>query len=357
MRIETYNFSQLPSAIFSHWEKWIAENPAIQSPFCHPAFSRAVDLAIGNVEVAIAYDDVSPLAVLPFQRLHKHTAIPVGSYLSNFNGWISKPGAKVNLSQLIEKSDVRSFRFHALPLENIPAKRFWVARRTIVHADVSGGFDAYNERKKELGSNVVAKLAQKERKISREIGTLRLEVGFTEEAFEKLLQWKQGASATRSVQNILESKGVPEILKNVAQVDSQDFRHHFTRLMAGNQLVAVHLGMINHRRMAAWLPAFNPDFGHYSPGLLMLLQLMRNCEHWKVDRVDFGNGEFFFKERFKTGESTILEGIVDKSYTRVFLYGSWLKARDFVKSTKLQPALQRIWHACRSQKRKFEAIG
>jgi CelD/BcsL family acetyltransferase involved in cellulose biosynthesis len=347
MRVDIHPFSELPAAIFSDWEEWIADRAEIQSPFCHPGFSRAVDQAMGNVEVAVAYSEGLPSAVLPFQRLNRRTAIPAGSYLSNFNGWISKSGTGTNLSQLIEASDVRSFRFHALPMEDIPTMRFCGSRRTVVYADVSKGFQAYVERKKANGSNVVAKLAQKERKISREIGELRLEVGFSEEAFARLLEWKQQACSKRNVRNILASKGYAEVLARLPRIESPHFRHHFVRLMAGNQLVAVHLGMICHRRMAAWFPAFNPDFGQYSPGLLLLLQLVRNCEHWNVDRIDFGSGEFYFKDRFKTGESTMLEGIVDKSFTSSLLYNCWLKSRDFVKSTELRPLVQRLWNAFR----------
>jgi CelD/BcsL family acetyltransferase involved in cellulose biosynthesis len=347
MRVEIHPFSKMPAAIFSDWERWIADRSEIQCPFCHPGFSRAVDLAMGNVEVAVAYHNGMPSAVLPFQRLNKRTAIPAGSYLSNVNGWISKPETKTDLALLIDTTDLRSFRFHALPKEDIPERRFWGSSRTVVYADVTDGFQAYTERKKALGSNVVAKLAQKERKISREVGELRVEVGFTEDAFERLLHWKRQACSKRNVQNILDIQGYSDVLANLVRVESPNFRHHFVRLMAGDQLVAVHMGMICHRRMAAWLPAFNPDFGRYSPGLLLLLQLLRNCEHWNVARVDFGNGEFFFKDRFKTGESTMLEGVVDRSVTNATLYNGWLKTRDFIKSTELHPFMQRLWNAFR----------
>ena len=349
MKVEIHKFSAVPPAIFSQWRKWVAEDPELHSPFCHPEFSRAVETASGNVEVAIAHDDEStPYAVLPFQRLHRHTTCSVGGFLSNRSGWISKTSHKANVGDLLEKTGISSYRFHSLPIKDDSQLRFSSLLRTVVHADVSNGFQAYVERKKKLGSNVVAKLAQKERKIAREIGDLRLEVGFSEEAFECLLRWKAEACKTRNVKNILAKKWARDTLHDLAQVESPDFRASFTKMMAGDRLVAVHLGLICHHRMAAWFPAFDREYGQYSPGLLLLLQLIRNCEYWGIDRVDFGNGEFHFKDRFKTGESTMLEGIVDKSPINAFVYHCWLKARDLAKSSSLRPALQSIWNLNRS---------
>jgi len=333
------------------WRNWIAADSNFYSPFLHPEFSHAVDLSSKDVDVAVAYDGTNPTAFLPHQSFHRHSVGPVGGFLSDRHGWISKPGTRVNVSKLIELTDVNSFRFHMLPLEDIPELRCIALRRSVVHADLSEGFNAYVEKRKQLGSNVVSKLAQKERKLGNEVGPLRLEEGFSEEGFECLLRWKREACEKRNVQNILGNLDDCNTLRNLAAMQGPDFRSHFTRLMAGDRLVAVHLGLICHDRMAAWFPAFNPDYAKYSPGLLVLLQIIRNCERWGVKRIDFGNGELAFKDRFKTGETIMLEGIVDQSLINVLLHCYWLKARDWAKASTFQPAIQRVWYHFRKRTR------
>ena len=355
MRIETVPFASLSPGLIELWRDWVTKDARFHSPFLHPAFSQAVDFSSHDVNVAVAYNDGKPTAFLPFQSSRKHSAQPVGGFLSDRHGWISKPGTNVNVSKLIELTDINSFQFHMLPLEEIPELRCIALRRTVVHADLSGGFRAYVDRRKQLGSNVVSKLAQKERKLANEVGPLRLVEGFCEEAFESLLHWKKEACENRNVQNILGRPAARDTLHNLTKMNAPDFRCHFTRLMAGDCLVAVHLGMICHNRMAAWFPAFNPDYAKYSPGLLVLLQILRHCEQWGIQRVDFGNGELAFKDRFKTGETVVLEGIVDQSLFNVFFHFCWLRGRDWAKSSTFHPVLQRLWYhtKVRNQKEKL----
>ena len=349
MRIETHRFTDLNDLIVDRWRHWIAADPSFQSAFLHPEFCRAVHAVSSNVEVAVAFEENDPIAVLPFQRISKRSAGPVGGFLSDRHGWVSKPGKRLNLSSFLELTDISSFRFHMLPADEIPEVRCMAIRRTVVFADLSMGFNAYNQRRKQLGSNVVSKLAQKERKISNEVGPLQLVEGFTEDGFQSLLRWKQVACDNRRVKNVLATRCAQATLRHFFESESDDFRPQFLRLMAGDHLVAVHLGLICHQRVAAWFPAFNPHYARYSPGLLILLQLLRKCESWGITRVDFGNGEMGFKERFMTDESTMLEGIVDQNLFNAIFHCGWLKTRDWAKSSQLQPLLQRVWHYCRTR--------
>lgn len=346
MQIKTIPFSELSHDIEASWLGWIAADSRHQSPFLHPEFSRAVNTATNDVECAIAFENDKPVSILPFQRIGKRAAGPVGGYLSDQQGWISSPGQRLHFTNLLDSTELRSFRFHMLPLGETPDLSCMALRRTTVYADIANGFESYEAKKKLLGSNVVSKLAQKERKISNEVGPLRIDLGYSNESFESFLQWKDDACRKRCVKNILATKPalltVRSLIKS-SKDDRHDFRLQYCRLMAGDSLVAVHLGLICHNRLAAWLPAYNPLFYRYSPGLLILMQLLRNCEQWGIHRVNFGTGEQPFKNRFMTDKATMLEGIADQRLIHSVMHCCWLKARDIAKTSILRRPLQHAW--------------
>jgi CelD/BcsL family acetyltransferase involved in cellulose biosynthesis len=61
--------------------------------------------------------------------------------------------------------------------------------------------------------------------------------------------------------------------------------------------VAVHLGLLGKDRLSWWFPAYDPDFGRYSPGLILLLDLINEASSRGIPLVDLGRGEHDYKLR------------------------------------------------------------
>jgi len=60
-----------------------------------------------------------------------------------------------------------------------------------------------------------------------------------------------------------------------------------------------------------WFPAYDPSLAKYSPGRILLLELLQAAESNGVHKIDLGRGVVGYKSRAMTGAVTIAEGKAD----------------------------------------------
>ncbi len=202
---------------------------AFHSPFFHPQFVSAVGEINDRVHVAVAYRDCKPIGLLPFEQSSKRLALPVGGFLSNRQGWIASPNERIDFGSLLEQTGLHSYRYHLLQTESAAHRSLGLERR-VAHADMSQGFAGYAEHKKRDGSTVLGRLAQKERKLARELGPLRVVDDYSDEVFDRMIQWKRIACQKRGVRNILDSTEALHIVRSLANVSSDHFVSRLTQL-------------------------------------------------------------------------------------------------------------------------------
>ncbi len=74
--------------------------------------------------------------------------------------------------------------------------------------------------------------------------------------------------------------------------------------------MAVHLGLQSADRLCWWFPAYDPELGRYSPGLILLLALIAEGSARQVPILDLGRGEHDYKLRVADRFYEVAEGEV-----------------------------------------------
>jgi CelD/BcsL family acetyltransferase involved in cellulose biosynthesis len=139
--------------------------------------------------------------------------------------------------------------------------------------------------------------ARQRRKLEREVGKLRFELDDARpEVFEACLRWKSSQYlATGLTDMFAEPKHVTLFRKlrerGVLLVSS---------LTAGDSLLAVHLGSSHDRRLGWWIPAYDPKFSRFSPGRLLLEELMKTSFERGDLEFDFLIGDESYKFLYAT---------------------------------------------------------
>lgn len=140
------------------------------------------------------------------------------------------------------------------------------------------------------------------RRIERELGPLQFVLDDRRpEAFDATVRWKSSQYL---------ATGLPDMFAARANVTL--FRELHARgvlqvsaLWAGTTLMATHFGAHTDRRLAWWVPAYEPALGKYSPGKLLLEELMK-ASHAAGDlEFDFLIGEEAYKFQFATHNRVI----------------------------------------------------
>ena len=112
-------------------------------------------------------------------------------------------------------------------------------------------------------------------------------------------------------------------------------------LYVGDAVAGVHFGMRSRTVWHYWFAAYNHELQRYSPGLIILLEMLRAAPVMGIRTVTLGQGDEAYKLRFATGATQLASGSVDCRLTRRLTNAIWYAARTATHRSAVVAALAR----------------
>ena len=337
MHIHVVAAAELAPSQAADWSRWQQADPALQSPLFRPEFTQAVAAVRDGVEVAVLEEDGQSVGFFPFQRVPGDVGTAVAGRLCDFQGVIARQGLAWTAAELVRGSGLSAFHFHAALACQEPFRRCAWGQADSAHIDLSGGYDAYQQKLRDRGSEEMRKTAQKARKMQRELGPLRFapQTG-DQRVLQTLIQWKlQQYRRTKAV-NFLAGAWKITLLENLLQCQGSEFSGMLSALCAGDRLVAAHFGLRSAGVLHGWFPAYDPEFAKYSPGQVFWQQLLQAACALGIRRIDLARGEERFKSSLMSGAIPVVEGSVDFRHVRKWIRRSWFHTCRWIRSSPLR---------------------
>jgi len=335
-----------------HIEQWSAlqcENADFDHPFFHPEFTRAVAAARDDVEVGIIERDGRYVGFFPFHREANGVGQPVGGTMSDINGVIVAGDVEWTTRDLLRGCGLTAWYFDHLVTTQAPFEPHYRATEDSPYMDLSAGYEAYVKQRRDAGSSSIKQAERKARKIADEVGPLTFHIHTDRrEAFDTLVVWKREQIVRLHYVDVFSSDWVVNMLRRVSETNVKGFQGLLSALYAGDRMVAVHLGVRSGAVISSWIPAYDPAFGRYSPGVLLHLELARTAADLSVERIDLGRGENRMKTSLMSGAYPVALGFVDHRPIHRLMSHGWYRLRDLVYSTPLQGRPLRLFRRARN---------
>jgi CelD/BcsL family acetyltransferase involved in cellulose biosynthesis len=324
----------------AHWEAWAhlqRADPALESPFFRPEFTRAVAAVRPDVEVAVLEEAREPVAFFPFQRRGWGVGGPVGGRLSDFQGVVARPGLRWDAAELVRACGLRGWDFDHLLACQDPFRPFHAVTADSPYMDLSRGFTAYQAECKQSGPISLKRAQEKARRLGRQVGPLRFEQHTTDRAvFAALLRWKRAQYRRTRVTDVFAFSWTLGVVQRVLAESGEAFAGALMALYAGARLVAVELGMRSFGVLHSWFPAYNPDLAKYSPGLILMVEQAKAAPGLGIRRIDLGKGPAEYKASFRNGATLLAEGCVAPAPLLRLLREGLRRTRAWVKAGPLR---------------------
>lgn len=313
LSIRPFPVRELPDELKVAWSDLQLRLVPEDSPFLAPGFAAAAAAVRDGVEVAVFSRGGEPAGFLPYQRHARAVAGPVAGKISGLQGLVAHGDLAWDGAALLRACGLRAFRFAHVPASERGFPPFRWGHGEIPSVDLSRGFDDWLANQKRGGSSTVRHALRKARKAGRELGPLRFAL-HTDEAsiFDAVLAWKRRQYRETGVLDIFRYPWVVALLDRLRAVQTDRFAGCLSALWAGERLLAAHLGMRTGTAMCLWFPAYDPGYGSYSPGSILLLELIRAAAGAGVLRLDLGRGPERYKQSFMSHAVPVLEGAVDR---------------------------------------------
>ena len=208
-----------------------------------------------------------------------------------------------------------SWHFDHLVAANPAFEPFsWIGRES-PYIDISEGFDAYVSQRSSTRGNVrgiVSEYGQKKRKLEREIGPVRFEWHVADRSIlNTMIEWKSEQYRRTKMDNIFVFPWVVNLLNKIMEFDSPHIAPVMSVTYVADKIAAINFGMRAGDVLHPWFPAYNVDFGKYSPGTLHWVATLQAAESMGVRRIDLVSGGETYKQRFMSGSIRVLRGAVD----------------------------------------------
>lgn len=163
-------------------------------------------------------------------------------------------------------------------------------------------WDAFQRHYLKRRRSLARDSCQKRRHLERDLGPLTYVAHDTRpEVFDQCIAWKSAQYVRTGVQDMFRRPQSARLFRTLEAKRAL----LISSFSAGSHLLAVHFGGISERRFYSWIASYDPDHGHYSPGRLLLEELLRDSQARGDREFDFGIGDSCYKWHYATHSRTI----------------------------------------------------
>jgi CelD/BcsL family acetyltransferase involved in cellulose biosynthesis len=302
--IQALKYSEVSASTVMFWHQAKSGEMTSLNPFVTYGFAKACHDIGHDVRVFEFYEDGQLVAVFPCQfnspldRL-LGVADRVGGSMSDFMGIV--PMQRVASEDLLRCPGVRAIRLDHFFLRTFnfdadiqqPSTNLRVGWLLDLHVD----FDRFMEQRLQIAKKRLQNLENRKRKVIKDIGPLRLETKAhpSAEEISRVAHQKSRQYQVGKVKDVFSSPQNVELLLQLSRNAEPSATLLLTDLYAGDALIASHLGLQNGEFLNYWFPVYDDAYKEYSPGLILLSELVRAMRGYGLRYLDFGEGDADYK--------------------------------------------------------------
>lgn len=340
MNIQLLPADKLTADQIAAWAEIQQSEPALDSPYFRPEFTRAVAAVRDDVEVGVIVEHGEPVGFFPFQRGPGNVALPVGGKMSDFHGLIARKDLQWEPRELLRGCRLTAWRFDHLIASQTPLQPYHWHVAASPFIDLSRGWECYRAERLAACSAWIKQMERKRRRAERKIGLFRVELNSDDPAvFESMLKWKVEKYLRTGATNVLAFDWTVALLERVRAAKSEGFSGVTSALYMGDVLAAVLFSIRSYGVLHSWFSAYHPDYHQLSPGILSWLEFTKAYSEIGIRRIDLGKGPEEYKTRLMSAAIDVAEGAIDLRPMAGFLRRNCRRAYDWTRQSPLRRPL------------------
>lgn len=318
LHVSRRRFDHLGERELTAWQRLFPADALSASLFMHPEFCRAAHQTLGPVEVVVMEDVGRIVGVVPLHRAA---------------GWRGLLKGYTQVAQ--DVSDGFCFPVEDAYLEGVAEALaragVWSGffthlgtARPIPHCEAGSVTNTYLVRHQPGEPDLWTALKDRSRRFWSDTERCARRLSELPGAYQ--FHW-QSPNPARDLDTLIHLKldqyartGKPgaalyqanhqAFLKALMSSTNEGFSAPLSVLYQGDELIAAHLGLLGGRRLHYWFPVYGPGHAKYSPGKVLLAEIMKRSDQLGIQVIDFGEGHADYKEAASNETHELAKGVM-----------------------------------------------
>lgn len=308
------------------WAALRASNPQNYSPYFHPNYTVLLSELRDDVFIACVYENDLPIAFLSYQG--ERFARPVGAPMTDYHGFICKPGAHFEPVDILKAAGIGAYHFSAVT--NPQMRLHFQNEDDGVTMDLACGADKWREARDGSYRRHLKSNRRRIRKASEDIGEPHCLWQSRDQAvFDQLIAWKKQKFAETGKYDVLSADWTMQLLTRLWQRKNGGLKCEMQALYFGERLAAIDLGLTDGVTFHSWIVAYDGELHSYAPGIQLLESLIDASESLGYNRIDLGVGTDGYKRHYATEPVTAGTGFIAAQGSAAALSNLYSKAESF----------------------------
>jgi hypothetical protein len=285
---------------------------SLANPFLTPEFSIAVGAFRPTARVAVLYDGPSIVGFFPFERGRLGAGTPICGWPGALcQGLVHIPDLEWDARDLLKQCKLSIWQFDHLVQGQKGFEPYQTATASSPVMDLKNGFSEYYSLITKRSARLRRDLVRRQRSLADDAGELQFISDSREtDLMRTLMKWKSAQYHRIGVIDRFDRPWIVALLDALHAIHTQDFKGLLSAMYVGGRPVAVQFGLCARSSYAGWFTTYDPDYGKYSPGLIQLINIAEHYADMGIETIDLGKGPASYKERFKSYNLQVAEGIV-----------------------------------------------
>ncbi len=299
----------LDAATVRTWQAVQDADPKWASPFLGPGFTMLMARCKAGVRVALLRAAEGAQGFLAFEDDGRGHGTAVGYGYSDYQALVGEPGLSWTADHLFAAANLTRFTFDHVVADQADALSPSARREPSFVVDLPAGYDAYAARLRSERRNQLVQANRKRRALERDLGPVAFQTHVPDPALlDQLLTWKASQWARSGRPDRFSHPWERALMAGLMTTTGAEFAGLLSVLRAGGQVVALHLGLRSRSVWHYWTPAYDPTAARYSPGIVLLDQMLRAAPTLGLRCVDLGKEDFVYKRRLMTRTLEVADG-------------------------------------------------
>lgn len=279
-------------------------------PFFDPVYARLVGSLRDDTRIAVAEDGGEPVAFWAMHRRPGAWARPIGGPFSDWHGPILSASTELTPAAFLRGVGLLGMSaFGWIPQDAASESRLTISGANIT--SVGRDWDAYLEEQTRRWPKHFKKMRRIARNIERDFSDVEFRFDDkSDETFERLILLKQEQFRRTGRHDVLSPDWVRSLLEQLRVTQGPRFRLRLVSLHFDGKHAASELVLQSDTVMHGWITAFESEFSSYSPGNVLVQNMLETMSKDGPYTYDAGPGMDHYKRHYANYQLPIGSGVV-----------------------------------------------